>query len=100
MKYSGDLTVSMGGGAGPLQFAGPLRVLNGGENWCLVLYALPPGKSYEDVVGLPVREFLQAAGRADRMTVEICKGGGNHGAWSGFAPSSATRMAQTRHSMC
>lgn len=61
MEYSARSAATMGAGAGPLQFVGPLRVLDGDERWCVVLYALPPGKSYEDVAGIPTLEFLQAA---------------------------------------
>jgi hypothetical protein len=66
----------MGSGAGPLQFAGPLSVLNGSERWYILFYALPPGKTYEDLAGVHALEYLQAAGSSDAMTVEICKPGG------------------------
>jgi hypothetical protein len=76
MEYSGDTVATLGAGAGPLQFQGPLRALDGSDNWCLVLYALPPGKDYPDIAGTATLEYIQAAGRADRMAVEIRKPGG------------------------
>ena len=76
MEYSGETVASMGRGVGPLQFLGPLRALNGAERWNIVFYALPPGKSYEDIAGEPTLEYLQAAGKADAMTIEIRKPGG------------------------
>lgn len=75
MEFSGRNAATLDGGAGPLQFAGPLRRLDGSDRWSVVLFALN-GKAYEDVVGTPTREYLQAAGKADAMTVEIRKPGG------------------------
>jgi hypothetical protein len=76
MEYSGRTVTTLSRGAGPLQFAGPLRRLDGTERWCLVLYALPAGKSYEDIAGQGADEYLQAAGSADKMVVEIRKPAG------------------------
>lgn len=76
MQFSGGMAVTMGGGSGPLQFTGPLGVLDGSEHWCILFYPLPPGKGYEDVAGTPIPVYLQAAGSADAMTVEIRKPGG------------------------
>lgn len=76
MEYNGRIAATIGRDAGPLQFAGPLRALDGSEQWSVVLYPLPPGKSYEDVANLPTPEYLQAAGEAERMVVELRKAGG------------------------
>ncbi|SHT86893.1 Uncharacterised protein [Mycobacteroides abscessus subsp. bolletii] len=77
MEYSGDSAVSMGAGAGPLQFQGPLGAFGEDGNWSLVLYALPPGKDYTDVANEATTEYLQAAGHsASAITIEIRKPGG------------------------
>jgi hypothetical protein len=76
MVLTSGTAASMDGGAGPLQFFGPLSALNGSERWYVYFYPLPPGKDYEDVRGQLSPEYLQAAGSADRMTVEIRKPGG------------------------
>jgi len=77
MEYSGDQVAEMDGGAGPLQFQGPLGAFGQNGNWSLVLYALPPGKGYTDVASEATTEYLQAAGHsASAITVEIRKSGG------------------------
>ena len=76
IEYSGDHASTIGAYAGPLQLTGPLRMLNGRDNWCVALYAIPPGKTYEDIAGRPTPEYLQAAGSAEAMVVEIRKPGG------------------------
>jgi hypothetical protein len=56
----------------------PLHRNNGAERWALTLWPLPEGMSYEDVCAIAVAttKFLQAAGRADALMVEIRKPGG------------------------
>lgn len=76
MVYTGGSAATMGDGAGPLQFLGPLRAFDGMENWYLLFYPLPEGKTFEEVRDQPTEQFIQAAGRADAMTVEIRKPGG------------------------
>lgn len=76
MEYSGDHVATIDGNAGPLEFLGPLRQFGVNGNWCLVLHALPPGKDYPDIAGTSALEYLQAAGSAKAMTVEIRKPGG------------------------
>ena len=66
----------MGAGVGPLQFLGPLRAFDGAENWYVVFYRLPEGKTFEEVRHQATEQYIQAAGRADAMTVEIRKPGG------------------------
>jgi hypothetical protein len=66
----------MDGGSGLVQFSGPLGVLDGTERWHLTFYPLPEGKSYEDMRNAEIPQFLQAAGRADKMTLDIRKPGG------------------------
>lgn len=59
------------------EFADVLRRFNGTERFSLVLWALPPGMDNRQAVAAGLdREYIQAAGRADAMTVEICKPGG------------------------
>ena len=77
MEYSGDQILTMGSSVGRLQFVSPLRQFGKHGNWCLVLYAIPPGKEYDDVAGQQTTEYLQAAGSsAEAITVEIRKPGG------------------------
>jgi len=76
MVYSSGSAATMGSGAGPLQFLGPLRRLNGVERWYLLFYPLPPGKSYEEVRAAATEQFIQAAGSAEAMVLEIRKPGG------------------------
>ena len=58
------------------RFLAPLRRRNGEQRWALTLWPLPAGISYDEVKNLPVTEFLQAAGTADALMVEIRKPGG------------------------
>lgn len=76
MIYTSGWASVMDGGAGPLQFRGPLGVLDGVENWCLTFYPLPEGKSFEEVRGTEIWNFLQAGGRADAMTLDMRTLGG------------------------
>lgn len=76
MVYTGGSAATMGAGAGPLQFLGPLRAFDGVENWCLLFYPLPEGKGFEEVRNQATEQYIQAAGSAEAMTVEIRKPGG------------------------
>ena len=47
------------------------------QRWALTLWPLPAGMSYDEVKGpAEPREFLQAAGKADALMVDIRKPGG------------------------
>ena len=76
MVYTGGSAATMDTGVGPLEFLGPLRMFDGVENWYLLLYALPDGKTFEEVRNQVTEQYIQAAGRADAMTVETRKPGG------------------------
>lgn len=76
MVYTSGWSATMGAGSGPLQFLGPLRKLNGVDRWFLLFYPLPPGKTFEEVRNLATEQYVQAAGSAEAMTVEIRKPGG------------------------
>lgn len=76
MVYTGGSAATMDSGAGPLQFLGPLRVLNGTERWFLLFYPLPDGKTFEEFRDQATERYIQAAGTAEAMTVEIRKPGG------------------------
>ncbi|MDO3312555.1 MULTISPECIES: hypothetical protein [Mycobacteroides] len=77
MIYSGRNVAEMDGGAGPLQFLGPLGAFGQNDNWSLLLYVLPEGKEYKDVANEATTEYLQAAGHsASAIAIEIRKPGG------------------------
>ncbi len=76
MEYTGGSAATMDGGSSRLQFRGPLGALDGVENWYLTFSPLPAGKSIEDIRHGETPEFLQAGGRADRLTLDIRKPGG------------------------
>lgn len=76
MIYTSGWASVMDRNAGPLQFRGPLGVLDGVENWCVTFYPLPEGKSFEEVRGTEIWNFLQAGGRADAMTLDMRTLGG------------------------
>ncbi|QZH65020.1 hypothetical protein [Mycolicibacterium farcinogenes] len=77
MEFSSGGASSKGGGSGRLQFVSPLRRLNGAERWFVLLYPLPPGKSYLDVRNEATEQFIQAAGTAEAMMLDIRKPGGD-----------------------
>ncbi|MDT5046340.1 MAG: hypothetical protein QOG75_2193 [Mycobacterium sp.] len=58
------------------RFAAPLRRRDGRERWGLGLFPLPDGYDEMLVTGEEFTEYLQAAGAADALTVEIRKPGG------------------------
>lgn len=76
MVYTGGSAATMGAGAGPLQFLGPLRALDGVENWYLTFYPIPEGKTFEEIRNQPAEQYIQAAGTADAMILDIRKPGG------------------------
>ena len=61
------------------RFLSPLRLKNGETLWALTLWPLPEGMDYDDVcaAGLGPTEYLQAAGSADALMVDIRKPGGS-----------------------
>jgi hypothetical protein len=76
MEYTGGSAATMGSGSSRLQFRGPLGAMDGVENWYLTFSPLPPGKTFEEVRHGDTPEYLQAGGRADKMTLDIRKPGG------------------------
>jgi len=76
MVYTGGSAATMGAGAGPLQFLGPLRQLDGTDRWYLTFFALPEGKRFEEIRNQATEQYLQAAGSADAMMLDIRKAGG------------------------
>lgn len=76
MVYTDGWAATMGDGSGPLQFLGPLRAFGTDGNWYVTFYRLPEGKSYEDVRGEVTTEYIQAAGDAAAMVLDIRKPGG------------------------
>ncbi|MED5811081.1 hypothetical protein VST63_01795 [Mycolicibacterium sp. 050232] len=80
MEYSGGSSiVSLGGWVDVDTFAGPLRAFDGSERFALTLWALPPDMDYVEAVraGREALEYIQSAGSAEAMTVEIRKAGGS-----------------------
>ncbi|MGW4100614.1 hypothetical protein [Mycobacterium sp. NPDC004974] len=77
MVFTSGSASEKDGGSSRLQFVSPLRRLNGTERWFLLLYPLPPGKTYDDVRKAATEQFIQAAGSADAMLLDIRKPGGD-----------------------
>ncbi|WP_301121588.1 hypothetical protein [Mycolicibacterium fortuitum] len=76
MEFSSGWATTKGGGSSRLQFVSPLRQLNGTERWFITFYALPTGRSYEEVRDQTTEEYIQAGGRAEAMMLDIRKPGG------------------------
>lgn len=76
MEFSSGSASTKGGGSSRLQFVSPLRRLNGAERWFLLLYPLPAGKRYEEVRNEATEQYVQAAGSAEAMVLDIRKPGG------------------------
>jgi len=76
MEYTGGWAATMDGGSGRLQFLGPLSALGKDGNWFITFYALPPGKSYQEIRHQDTPEYIQAAGDANAMMLDIRKRGG------------------------
>jgi hypothetical protein len=78
MEYDGgELIVVFDNHRDISKFSRVLRGFDGAKQFALSLWALPPGMDNRQAkaAGLD-REYIQAAGRADAMTVEICQAGG------------------------
>ncbi|MEX3656233.1 hypothetical protein ABFW14_14665 [Mycolicibacterium fortuitum] len=76
MEFSSGWATTKGGGSSRLQFVSPLRQLNSTERWFITFYALPAGRSYEEVRHEGTTEYIQAGGRAEAMMLDIRKPGG------------------------
>lgn len=78
MEYTGGSALAMDAGSGWLQFFGPLNMLGKNGNWYVILFALPDGLTYDQMrkEKIGATEYVQAAGTAVKMAVEICKLGG------------------------
>lgn len=76
MAFSSGAASTKGGGSGRLQFLGPLRRLDGSERWFVTFYPLPEGRRFEEVRNEVTEEYIQAAGTADAMMLDIRKPGG------------------------
>jgi hypothetical protein len=80
LVYDGGSVVrEFSGGRGDYYFSGPLHRLDGVTQWAITLLALAPGNNYVEMMENHSAEqhlYLQAAGSADELTVEICKRGG------------------------
>ncbi|QZH66705.1 hypothetical protein [Mycolicibacterium farcinogenes] len=76
MEYTGGSAATMDGGAGRLQFRGPLGAMDGVENWYLTFSPLPPGQTIDDIRHGDTPEYLQAGGRADKMMLDMRRPGG------------------------
>lgn len=77
--YSGNVVQEFKRVLGEYEFSNPLHRFNGVERWAMTLQPLTPGSNYNEMVDTRdpnLHVYLQAAGRADEMTVEICKPGG------------------------
>lgn len=73
----GELVVEISSYKDISKFARVLHGFDGADQFALVLWALPPDMDYDQAVAAGHnREYIQALGRADVMTVEICKAGG------------------------
>ncbi|MGK2853895.1 MAG: hypothetical protein ACSLE3_07280 [Microbacteriaceae bacterium] len=77
MQFSSGWASTKGSGSSRLQFVSPLRQLNGVERWFVTFYALPAGRSYDDVRYEETPEYIQAGGRAERLMLDIRKCGDN-----------------------
>jgi len=82
MQYNNGNVVLLSSYSDISEFSTRLSRFNGTDRYALVLWALGPGMDYDQsvVAGLN-REYIQAAGRPDALTVEICKAGGSQ--WGG-----------------
>lgn len=77
IEYTGGLAVTVD--FVMLQdFLAPLSALGEDGNWYLALYPLPAGMSYEKMrkANMGPTQYVQAAGTADKMAVEVRKPGG------------------------
>lgn len=74
----GELVSEIGKFADRERFAAPLRRRDGQQRWGLGLFPLPENLSYDEMLaaGHDFTEYLQAAGSAEALTIEIRKPGG------------------------
>lgn len=78
IEYSSGRSITVGSFTMLNYFLPPLKRLGGDGNWYLVLYRLPDGMSYEQMrkENIGPTEYVQAAGTADKMAVEVRKPAG------------------------
>jgi hypothetical protein len=83
----GALIVEIGNRAESDEFATPLSRFNGTDRFAMMLWALPAGMSYEQALASnrDALEYIQAAGSAEALTVEIRTTSGSIWARSGCA---------------
>ncbi len=74
----GELISEIGKFADRERFAAPLRRRDGHQRWGFGLFPLPDELSYDEMIasGQDFTEYLQAAGSAQALTIEIRKPGG------------------------
>ena len=74
----GELISQIGKTADREGFAAPLRRRDGHQRWGFGLFPLPDDLSYDEMIaaGHDFTEYLQAAGSAQALTIEIRKPGG------------------------
>jgi hypothetical protein len=74
----GQLISEIGRNVDRERFAGPLRRKDGRQRWGMALMPLPDDLDYDEMIaaGEDFNEYLQAAGSAEALTVEIRKAGG------------------------
>ncbi|MGV0815763.1 hypothetical protein ABQF34_27750 [Mycolicibacterium boenickei] len=79
MESNGTSVLSLGGWVDVDDFRRRLHRFNGTERFALNLWSLPSDMDYVEAVraGLDALEYIQTAGRADALTVEIRKAGGS-----------------------
>jgi hypothetical protein len=79
MEFSGGSSVVEIGYADVDEFARPLRHFDGAERFALTMWPLPEGMDYDQAraAGRDALEYVQTAGSADALTVEIRKPGGS-----------------------
>jgi hypothetical protein len=78
VEHNGQLISEIGKRVDRERFAGPLRRHDGRQRWGLVLLPLPDDLDYDEMIAAGQRftEYLQAAGSAEALTIEIRKPGG------------------------
>ena len=78
IEYTGGMAVTVSSFPMLQNFLAPLNALGQDGNWYLALYPLPAGMSYEQMrkANVGPTEYVQAAGTADNMAVEVRKPGG------------------------
>jgi hypothetical protein len=74
----GELISEIGKTVGRERFASPLRRRNGRQRWGFGLFPLSHDLSYDEMLaaGQDFTEYVQAAGSAEALTIEIRKPGG------------------------